>query len=55
VHAKYRYVITGNIKDDFDLTSTQKDGTNQRSTYENKNRLTNETMHLLEPYIRQII
>jgi len=42
-------------KDDFDLTSTQKDGTNQRSTYENKNRLTNETMHLLEPYIRQII
>jgi len=42
-------------KDDFELSSTQKDGTNQRSMYDSKESLTNEAMKFLQPYIRQIL
>jgi len=42
-------------KDDFELSSTQKDGTNQRSNYENKMQLTHEAEALLLPYRRRVV
>jgi hypothetical protein len=43
-------------KDDFELTSTQKDATNQRAfTQENRNPLTPEVMALLNPYRRMTL
>jgi hypothetical protein len=37
-------------KDDFELISTQRDATNQKSTYNQTQVLTDEAIHLLEPY-----
>jgi len=42
-------------KDDFDLSSTSKDGTNQKFSSNKRNALTDETMNFLEPYINRHI
>lgn len=42
-------------KDDFELSSTQKDGTNQRANFDNKSPLTQEAQSLLLPYRRRIV
>lgn len=42
-------------KDDFELSSTQKDGTNQRNNFDNKSQLTPEAQALLLPYRRRAV
>ena len=41
-------------KDDFEVTSTQKDATNQRVTFDKKSALTKEVMDLLENYVNHV-
>jgi len=42
-------------KDDFELSSTQKDGTNQRNNFDNRSPLTPEAQALLLPYRRRTV